>query len=294
MTAVPRHYATAGALRDALEIRLLDRAKREVGDLQRLRRQVAFDRLLARMFDPSLAARRCWVLKGGYALEMRFHEARSTRDLDFSVRAGVGSLPRAGGTDALLDHLRSAAQVSLPDFFSFIVGGAMMTLDQAPEGGARFPVDARLDGRTFVSFHVDLGVGDEIIEPLDVLVGEDWLGFGGIAPAVAPVLSKEQHWAEKLHAYTRPRTGAGNSRVRDFLDLILLIERGSLSPERIRRAVEATFDRRATHPIPDDLLPPPRDWARPFAALLTECGLDQTLDGTYERIRDVWAAVRAL
>ncbi|MFH0932804.1 MAG: hypothetical protein V1832_00615, partial [Nitrospirota bacterium] len=86
-------------------------------------------------------------------------------------RAGVGSSLRAGGTDALLDHLRSAAQVHLPDFFSFIVGGAMMELVQTPEGGARFPVDARLDGRAFVSFHVDLGVGDEIVE----LVGEDWL-----------------------------------------------------------------------------------------------------------------------
>ncbi|MCK7498497.1 MAG: hypothetical protein MZW92_53600 [Comamonadaceae bacterium] len=79
-----------------------------------------------------------------------------------------------------------------------------------------------------------------------------------------------------------------------FSTSVLLIELGSLSPERIRRAVEATFDRRATHPIPDDLLPPPKDWARPFAALLTECGLDQTLDGTYERIREVWAAVRGL
>ena len=66
-------------------------------------------------------------------------------------------------------------------------------------------MDARLDGRTFVRSHVDLGVGDEIIEPLDELVGEGWLGFGGIGPAVAPVLSKQQHWAEKLHAYTRPR-----------------------------------------------------------------------------------------
>lgn len=289
-----RQYATAGALRAALEVRLVERAKRDVGDLQRLRRQVGFDRLLARMFDPTLSARQSWVLKGGYALEMRFHAARSTRDLEFSVRAGAGSMPDTGGTDALLEQLRLAAQVRLPDFFSFIVGGAMMTLDQAPEGGARFPVDARLDGRTFVSFHVDLGIGDEIIEPLDELVGEDWLGFGGIAPAVAPVLSKEQHWAEKLHAYTRHRTGAANSRVRDLLDLILLIERGSLSPDRIRSAVEATFERRATHAIPRDVLPPPREWARSFAALVAECDLDQTLDGAYERVRDVWAAVRAL
>ena len=102
---------------------------------------------------------------------------------------------------------------------------AMATLDQAPEGGARFPVAARLDGRTFVTFHVDLGVGDEILEPLDELVGEDWLGFVGIGPVVALALSREQHWAEKLHAHTRPRAGAASSRVRDLLDLVFLIER---------------------------------------------------------------------
>jgi hypothetical protein len=33
------------------------------------------------MFDPSQPARDAWVLKGGYALEMRFHMARSTKDL---------------------------------------------------------------------------------------------------------------------------------------------------------------------------------------------------------------------
>ena len=68
----PRHYATAGALRAALETRLLERSRRDDVDLQRLRRQVAFDRLLARMFDPADAARHGWVLKGGYALELRF------------------------------------------------------------------------------------------------------------------------------------------------------------------------------------------------------------------------------
>lgn len=294
MTGTSRQYATAGAFRTGLETRLIERARRDAIDLQRLRRQVAFDRLLARMFDPSLSIRQCWVLKGGYALEMRFHEARSTRDLDFSIRAGVDPIPHAEGVDALREHLQLAALVRLPDFFSFIVGEAMMTLDQAPDGGARFPVDARLDGRTFVTFHVDLGVGDEILEPLDELVGEDWLGFGGIGPVVALALSREQHWAEKLHAYTRPRTGAANSRVRDLLDLVFLIERGSLSFDRIRVAIEATFARRGTHPVPDELLPPPGDWARPFAALVAECGLDQTLDEAYERLRGVWTTLRPL
>jgi hypothetical protein len=50
---------------------------------------------------------------------------------------------------ALREQLQSAALLRLPDFFTFIVGEAMLTLDQAPERDARFPVDARLDGRTF-------------------------------------------------------------------------------------------------------------------------------------------------
>src|SRR5476649_1167933 len=82
----PRQYATAGALRAALETRLLERSRRDGVDLQRLRRQVAFDRLLARMFSPASRASRAWVLKGGYALELRFHQARSTKDLDLTVR----------------------------------------------------------------------------------------------------------------------------------------------------------------------------------------------------------------
>jgi hypothetical protein len=47
----PKKYATAAAFRRALEDRLQDIAGKESVDLQRLRRQVAFDRLLARLFQ---------------------------------------------------------------------------------------------------------------------------------------------------------------------------------------------------------------------------------------------------
>ena len=46
----PKRYATASAFRRALEDRLQDIAGTESVDLQRLRRQVAFDRLLGRLF----------------------------------------------------------------------------------------------------------------------------------------------------------------------------------------------------------------------------------------------------
>jgi hypothetical protein len=284
--AAQRQYATAGAFRTALEARLNERARRDGVDLHRLRRQVAFDRLLARMFDPFRPARDGWVLKGGYALEMRFRMARSTKDLDLTVRT------RAGDSSSLRERLQLAASIDLPDFFTFIVGEAMAELNQAPEGGARFPVDARLDGRTFVKFHVDLGVGDEVLEPLESVEGEDRLGFAGIPAVVVPALSVEQHWAEKFHAYTRPRE-TPNSRVRDLVDLVLILEYETPTTERVRTAIDATFERRRTHVVPAVVPEPPSGWAKPFTALAAECGLEQTLATAHGRVEGFWRTVQS-
>jgi hypothetical protein len=89
-------YATGAALRTALEERLRGIAREEAVDLQRLRRQVAFDRFLTRLFSRPGSS---WVLKGGYAMELRFQTARATKDLDFTVRTVPGG--RVGG-DAVL------------------------------------------------------------------------------------------------------------------------------------------------------------------------------------------------
>ena len=70
------------------------------------------------MFDPSQSVRDSWVLKGGYALEMRFHTARSTNDFDLTVRT------RAGDSSSLRERLQLAASLDLPDVFTFIVGEA--------------------------------------------------------------------------------------------------------------------------------------------------------------------------
>src|SRR5208283_5494947 len=102
----------------------------------------------------------------------------------------------------------------------------------------------------------------------------DWLGFAGIAPPEVPMIQREQQFAEKLHAYTLPRPQAPNSRVRDLVDMVLLIESGTLEPSRVIQALDATFGRRATHQVPDILAPPPDAWVSPFARLAAECRLE--------------------
>src|SRR5689334_19788899 len=80
----PKSYATAGAFRTALEDRLKSASSVERTDISRLRRQVSFDRLLARLFSKITVP---WVLKGGYALELRFKSARSTVDIDLALES---------------------------------------------------------------------------------------------------------------------------------------------------------------------------------------------------------------
>ena len=257
-----RQYNSGAALRTALEERLKRVSREEAVDLQRLRRQVAFDRFLARLFR---YAQTDWVLKGGYAMELRFHTARATKDLDFTVRAKP---------DGVLESLQDTGTLDIGDFFSFRIGEATMDLDGAPYGGARYPVEAVLGGRTFVKFHLDVGIGDVIVDPMEFVRTRDWLAFAGVATPEVPMIQREQQFAEKLHAYTLPRPAAPNSRVRDLVDLVLLIRSGTLDAARVAEGLRRTFARRDTHPIPRTLEVPPESWAAPFDALAEECALE--------------------
>lgn len=292
---LPRQYASAHAFRNALETRLLERSRRSGADLQRLRRQVAFDRLLARLFDPDQASADGWVLKGGYALELRLSRARSTKDVDLTIRPDIvessaDANASSASRSALRERFQRAATRRLPDFFMFAIGEGTLELNRAPKGGTRFPVDGRLDGRTFARFHVDIAFAEQVLEPLDTLVGDDWLGFAGIPPAAAPALSAEQHWAEKLHAFTVPRDGP-NTRVKDLVDLVLLIEHQHMDRVRLLAAVELTFSRRDTHPLPEALPAPPAFWERSFGALAAECGLSCGKDEAHARVQVFWREV---
>lgn len=266
-------YATATAFRRALEDRLSALAKASSTDLQRMRRQVAFDRLLARLFAPGNPP---WLLKGGYALELKLSLARATRDLDLGLAA-------ADGMD-LLDLLQAAGASDAGDWFGYVIGEAVMDLDGAPYGGVRYPVEARLDGRPFAKFHLDVGLGDIQREPVEWVEARDWLGFAGINPGRFPSIPREEHFAQKLHAYTMPRGDRPNSRVKDLVDLVLLIEAGTMERERLARDVTDTFRRRGTHVLPDRLEPPPAFWEPVFEKLAKECGIGGEIAGRFAQV----------
>lgn len=278
----PRKYASETAFRVALEDRLKRLAQEENIDLQRVRRQAAFDRLLCRLFAKPESP---WLLKGGYAMELRLKTARTTRDMDLALK----QLPMPtrdwdANSSTVLEALREVGQLDLEDFFTFVLGDAVQDLDAAPYGGARFPVDTRLAGRSFVKFHLDVSTGDVLREPYESLSGRDWLGFAGIASTGFRAVSPEEQFAEKLHAYTLPRVGRENTRVKDLVDLVLLIERTTMNAARLPKAIRETFQRRKTHEIPPALASPPASWSKPFAELAVECGLAPNMEGQFELV----------
>lgn len=280
MSDEPRQYATSAAFRVALETRLKTISAEEGTDLQRLRRQVSFDRLLARFFAERNVP---WLLKGGYAMELRLRTARTTKDIDISVPADA--VANLGGK--ILARLQDNAGADLADFFSFVIAEPQMDFKAAPQGGARYPVTASLAGKMFTKFHLDVGIGDAVTPPTELIEGRDWLGFAGIAIPLFMAISKEQQFAEKLHAYTLPREETINTRVKDLVDMILLIRMEAMNKDVLRQAIQATFKLRGTHPAPTAVPEPPEAWKRLFEVLRKECHLEILLDeaasfvGTY-------------
>jgi hypothetical protein len=263
-------------------------AKEKNIDLDRLRKQVAFDRLLARIFaDPEKSP---WRLKGGYAMELRFFGlARATKDIDLSMPKPGFENVDARLPEKIREALQDAASLDSADWFQYLVKAPIMELDAAPYGGARYPVEVRLAGTKFTNFHLDVGVGDVLLFSPEWRQDHDWLNFAGIPSARIPLIPREQQFAEKIHTYSLPREGTPNSRTRDLIDLVLLIEAGLDDQAKIRTALDETFRRRKTHAVPHTLEPPPVAWEAPYSALAKDCGVSKkSLDEAFGFVKDFW------
>jgi hypothetical protein len=162
-------YRDATAFRQALEDRLKVRAEGDHARLARERKRVVFDRLLARL---AAVALRQWLLKGGFALELRLAErSRFTKDIDIDWRAE---------RESLLDALLDAASHDAGDYFAFTIERAGVPGDRLG-GSQRFKVTASLAGRLFEMFVLDIGFGRDESVIGEMLVTGELLVFAGLA-----------------------------------------------------------------------------------------------------------------
>src|SRR4051794_19062357 len=160
----------------ALEQRPLAHSRTTGLALARLRKRVAFERLLARLL---VVAPDRWHLKGGLALDFRLGDrARSTVDMD------LGRYDDEAGATA---DFAAAQRADLSDGFGFEITRTARLDNTDTAGVVRYRVLATLAGRRFEEVVVDVGFS-ETIKQIDEVVGPDLLLFADLTPIHVPTL----------------------------------------------------------------------------------------------------------
>lgn len=273
-----RKYPNPRAFRAALEARLRGPGGDGIA-WARTRQLLIFERFLARVFALLGDA---VTLKGGLVLEFRLQRARTTKDVD---------LRWMGAAESILDKLQAAGRLDLGDFMDFVVERNKKRPEIGGEGvvygGERFMVTCRLGNEPFGNiFGVDVALGEPVFGSSELIVAADRLAFIGVEAPKLRVYPIETHVAEKLHAYTLPRSGL-NGRVKDLPDLALLAQVRPIERASLRGALVQTFEFRAVHSLPRSFPDPPAAWEGPYAAMARDNHLP------WATLAEVTVAVRA-
>lgn len=273
-------YARPADFRQAL----LDRVRKmRLPDPENLHKRVAMERLLVRLHSDADGS---WVLKGGFAMELRLRgRARTTRDLDIAAEFEVAT-PIAAAEAQLLDRLRQAASRSEGDYFEFDIA-ASTTIPNEETNAITFQVNPLIAGEIFGAFGLDVGLDSSDPGPHEMVDGSGHLQFAGVPAERFRVVSIARHFADKVHAYSRPREV--RSRVKDLVDLMLLKDLGLPDSPALRAAVETVFAALDTHPLLALLPRPPLDWQEPFEAEAARTGLGpMSLDRATAEMDRIW------
>ena len=246
------HYSTPAAFRRGLTDRLRQASRESPWTLQQLRRQVAYDRLLERLYLVDDG----WIVKGATALLARDLGVRGSLDVD---------VYREVAREVAEADLRAAADRGLGDWFRFEIGAAAPLSNQV----VRVPVKAVIGATGWVEFHVDI-IGSDMRmtgQPDDVPPVAR-----GVIPHVDQTGYKAyplvDHVADKVAA-TYERHGdqqVPSTRYRDLIDLVSIISGATVSAAEQRTALESEFVRRGLT-LPSSFDVPDRDlWEAGYAA----------------------------
>ncbi len=277
----PRRYKNASAFRTSLEEHLLRMAREAGTPLDRLRKEVAHQRFLARLARAAPAG--SWVLKGGQVLLARLGEgARATRDTDATWRASSGTFA---------ELLETVVEIDLDDYFTFEVGEPRSLTAETEDGGLRYKILALLDGRLFERLQLDVNFVPADSRPIEYLRLRGLLGFAGIESPEVPVVPVAQHLAEKLHGYTR-EYGEKNSRPRDLFDMLVIASSLTIPCAGALAGVcRTTFDVRQSS-WPPQLASPPATWRSAWTAYVQDYRIPwRTLDDAGTALFRFWTPV---
>ncbi|HOV18359.1 nucleotidyl transferase AbiEii/AbiGii toxin family protein [Ottowia sp.] len=225
----------------SVRARLLNVAKAQGVDFNQVLVRFALERILYRMTQSQHADR--FLLKGALLFTLWYDMPhRATRDADL---LGFGASDLA----SMAETFRDIAAVAVDD--GIVFDPASVTADdirkEAGYGGVRVIIAGEL-AKARCKTQIDVGFGDAVTPaPVD-----------SVYPVLlddlpAPRLRAYPTYtviSEKLHAIAV--LGMTNSRLKDYFDLSVLLERETLDTDLLAQAIKATFERRGMS-VPDAL-----------------------------------------
>jgi predicted nucleotidyltransferase component of viral defense system len=217
----------------SVRARLLNVAKTQGVDFNQVLVRFALERILYRMTQSQHADR--FLLKGALLFTLWYDMPhRATRDADL---LGFG----ASDPDSVAQVFRDIAAVAVDDGIVFDPASVMVEdiRKEAGYGGVRVIIAGDL-ARARCKTQIDVGFGDAVT-PAPVESVYPVL----LADLPAPRLRAYPTYtviAEKLHAIAL--LGMTNSRLKDYFDLSVLLERETLDTDLLAQAIKATFERR--------------------------------------------------
>ena len=219
----------------SVRARLLSKARADGLDFSWVLTRYALERLLYRLSVSS--HRDNFLLKGALLFDLWFDvPLRPTRDIDL-LGFGLAELPHLTGV------FEALCQLDVDDGIRF--DGATIEAQEirkeANYAGIRLTLLAWIDSAK-CSVQVDVGYGDAVT-PAPEMADYPVMLEGFAAPRLR-VYPRYTVVAEKLDAIVS--LGMANSRMKDYFDLWVLLNRCELDPQILQQAVNATMARRRT------------------------------------------------
>src|SRR5439155_16135907 len=134
----------------------------------------------------------------------------------------------------------------------------------------RLKVAAALAGKPFGGIQLDVSPRIHELDATDRVVLPNSLAFAGIPTPTIEIIDLHRHAAEKFHAMLRGYGERENSRVRDLVDLVILIEQDLVDPDAVRRAAERVWRERNAIDPPTIVPPLPDSWPSRYEQLARE------------------------
>jgi predicted nucleotidyltransferase component of viral defense system len=217
----------------SIRARLFNVAKAQQADFNQVLVRFALERLLYRITQSAYADR--FLLKGALLFTLWYDMPhRATRDVDL---LGFGDSDLA----SVAACFREIASIVVQDGIVFDASSVTVGTirKEAGYGGVRVTIAGEL-AKARCKTQIDIGFGDAVT-PAPVASIYPTLLSELRAPQIRayPVYTVV---AEKLHAIAL--LGMTNSRLKDYFDLSVILERELLDTELLGKAIKATFERR--------------------------------------------------